>query len=174
MMKQGLIKRTHIDQVSNGTLAYEILISGDTYASLTYRSLRLPLYTEGATLDVNAKGELLGTLGETATADYTAPLDDAAALPDGWEFTLDDAKFSLKGAYTTDKASDALEDAYVILVSGNETKAYALTQYGTAGDDATKVTVSGWVSPVGLEGKTWDIYLSVDGQVYESGHSIAL
>lgn len=56
MMKQGLIKRTHIDQVSNGTLAYEILISGDTYASLTYRSLRLPLYTEGATLDVNAKG----------------------------------------------------------------------------------------------------------------------
>lgn len=174
MMKQGLIKRTHIDQVSNGTLAYEILISGDTYASLTYRSLRLPLYTEGATLDVNAKGELLGTLGETATADYTAPLDDAAALPDGWEFTLDDAKFSLKGAYTTDKASDALEDAYVILVSGDETKAYALTQYGTAGEDATKVTVSGWVSPVGLEGKTWDIYLSVDGQVYESGHSIAL
>lgn len=80
----------------------------------------------------------------------------------------------MKGAYTTDKASDALEDAYVILVSGNETKAYALTQYGTAGDDATKVTVSGWVSPVGLEGKTWDIYLSVDGQVYESGHSIAL
>lgn len=146
MMKQGLIKRTHIDQVSNGTLAYEILISGDTYASLTYRSLRLPLYTEGATLDVNAKGELLGTLGETATADYTAPLDDVAALPDGWEFTLDDAKFSLKGAYTTDKASDALEDAYVILVSGDETKAYALTQYGTAGDDATKVTVSGWVS----------------------------
>ena len=41
----------------------------------------------------------------------------------------DDAKFSLKGAYTTDKASDALEDAYVILVSGDETKAYALTQY---------------------------------------------
>lgn len=174
MMKQGLIKRTHIDQVSNGTLAYEILISGDTYASLTYRSLRLPLYTEGATLDVNAKGELLGTLGETATADYTADLENAAALPEGWAFTLDDAKFSLKGAYTTDKASDALEDAYVILVSGDETKAYALTQYGTAGDDATKVTVSGWVSPVGLEGKTWDIYLSVDGQVYESGHSIAL
>ena len=80
----------------------------------------------------------------------------------------------MKGAYTTDKASDALEDAYVILVSGDETKAYALTQYGTAGDDATKVTVSGWVSPVGLEGKSWNIYLSVDGQVYESGHSIAL
>ena len=75
---------------------------------------------------------------------------------------------------SADEFSKALEDAYVILVSGNETKAYALTQYGTAGDDATKVTVSGWVSPVGLEGKTWDIYLSVDGQVYESGHSIAL
>ncbi len=174
MMQQGLIKRTHIDQVSNGSLAYEIVISGDTYASLTYRSLRLPLYTEGATLDVNAKGELHGTLGETATADYTVAFEDAAALPEGWEFTLDDAKFSLKGAYTTDKASDALEDAYVILVSGNEMKAYSLTQYGTDGDDATKVTVSGWVSPVGLEGKTWDIYLSVDGQVYESGHSIAL
>ena len=41
---------------------------------LTYRSLRLPLYTGGATLDVNAKARLLGTLGETATADYTAPL----------------------------------------------------------------------------------------------------
>ena len=174
MMQQGLIKRTHIDQVSNGSLAYEILISGDTYASLTYRSLRLPLYTEGATLDVNAKGDLLGTLGKTATADYTAAFEDAAALPEGWEFTLDDAKFSLKGAYTTDKASDTLEDAYVILVSGDETKAYTLTQYGTDGDDATKVTVSGWVSPVGLEGKTWDIYLSIDGQVYESGHSIAL
>lgn len=64
MMKQGLIKRTHIDQVSNGTLAYEILISGDTYASLTYRSLRLPLYTEGATLDVNAKASCLEDLAK--------------------------------------------------------------------------------------------------------------
>lgn len=49
MMKQGLIKRTHIDQVSNGTLAYEILISGDTYASLTYRSPPAALYRRSHT-----------------------------------------------------------------------------------------------------------------------------
>ena len=47
MFVQGLTKTTHIDQVDNGELSFELTISGDTYNALTYRSFRMPLYTEG-------------------------------------------------------------------------------------------------------------------------------
>ena len=174
MMTEGLIKSTHIDQVSNGNLVFEMVISGDTYASLTYRSFRMPLYAEGAGLDVTAKGVLLGNLGETAQAEAEISFDDVQTLPDGWNFTLDAAKLSLTGSYSTEAAADALTDGYLVLKNGEEIKVYALSQYGSQGDEGTNVSVTGWVSPVGLEGSTWEIYLSVDGVVYQTGYSMDL
>ena len=43
MFVQGLTKTTHIDQVDNGELSFELTISGDTYNALTFRSFRMPL-----------------------------------------------------------------------------------------------------------------------------------
>lgn len=174
MMTAGLTKSSHIDQVSNGSLVYEMVISGETYASLTYRSFRMPLYTEGAGLDITQTGELLGNLGETAQTEASVSFDDVQTLPEGWTMTLDAVKLSLKGSYTTDAAADALTDGYLILKNGDEVKTYALSQFGSQGEEGTNVSVTGWVSTVGLEGSSWEIYLSVDGVTYQTGYAMNL
>ena len=46
MFVEGLTKVTHIDQVDDGTLSFELTLSGDSYDVLSYRSFRMPLYSE--------------------------------------------------------------------------------------------------------------------------------
>ncbi len=94
MFVQGLTKTTHIDQVDNGELSFELTISGDTYNALTYRSFRMPLYTEGK-YDPSAVPEVLGSLGETSYEENSIDVSTAEALPDGWNFLLDGSKISV-------------------------------------------------------------------------------
>lgn len=175
MMTPGLIKSTHIDQVSNGELIFEMKISGDSYASLTYRSFRMPFYTQGAGLDVTQTGEVLGNLGQTAEADVQISFEGVKSLEgEGWNFTLDDTKMSLSGTYKTQTSADALGEGYLVLKDGETVKAYSLTQNATDGEEETSVSVTGWVSNVGLEGSTYDIYLVLDGVTYQTGYSMEL
>ena len=169
MFVPGLTKTTHIDQVDNGELSFELTISGDTYNALTFRSFRMPLYTEGK-YDVAAVPEVYGSLGETSYEESDADVSSAEALPDGWNFVLDGSKISLTGSYQTEAAADELAPGKLILVSGDSRRAYNLTQSAAAGDNGTNVTVKGWTSVDGLEGQDWDIYLEVDGTLYNSGY----
>ena len=169
MFVPGLTKTTHIDQVDNGELSFELTISGDTYNALTFRSFRMPLYTEGK-YDVAAVPEVYGSLGETSYEESDADVSSAETLPDGWNFVLDGSKISLTGSYQTEAAADDLAPGKLILVSGDSRRAYNLTQSAAAGDDGTNVTVKGWTSVDGLEGQDWDIYLEVDGTLYNSGY----
>ena len=169
MFVPGLTKTTHIDQVDNGELSFELTISGDTYNALTFRSFRMPLYTEGK-YDVAAVPEVYGSLGETSYEESDADVSSAEALPDGWNFVLDGSKISLTGSYQTEAAADDLAPGKLILVSGDSRRAYNLTQSAAAGDNGTNVTVKGWTSVDGLEGQEWDIYLEVDGTLYNSGY----
>ena len=169
MFVPGLTKTTYIDQVDNGELSFELTISGDTYNALTFRSFRMPLYTEGK-YDVAAVPEVYGSLGETSYEESDADVSSAEALPDGWNFVLDGSKISLTGSYQTEAAADDLAPGKLILVSGDSRRAYNLTQSAAAGDDGTNVTVKGWTSVDGLEGQDWDIYLEVDGTLYNSGY----
>ena len=169
MFVPGLTKTTHIDQVDNGELSFELTISGDTYNALTFRSFRMPLYTEGK-YDVAAVPEVYGSLGETSYEESDADVSSAEALPDGWNFVLDGSKISLTGSYQTEAAADELAPGKLILVSGDSKRAYNLTQSAAAGDNGTNVTVKGWTSVDGLEGQDWDIYLEVDGTLYNSGY----
>ena len=169
MFVLGLTKTTHIDQVDNGELSFELTISGDTYNALTFRSFRMPLYTEGK-YDVAAVPEVYGSLGETSYEESDADVSSAEALPDGWNFVLDGSKISLTGSYQTEAAADDLTPGKLILVSGDSRRAYNLTQSAAAGDNGTNVTVKGWTSVDGLEGQDWDIYLEVDGTLYNSGY----
>lgn len=169
MFVQGLTKTTHIDQVDNGELSFELTISGDTYNALTFRSFRMPLYTEGK-YDVAAVPEVYGSLGETSYEESDADVSSAEALPDGWNFVLDGSKISLTGSYQTEAAADELTPGKLILVSGDSKRAYNLTQSAAAGDNGTNVTVKGWTAVDGLEGQDWDIYLEVDGTLYNSGY----
>ena len=169
MFVPGLTKTTHIDQVDNGELSFELIISGDTYNALTYRSFRMPLYTEGK-YDVSVVPEVYGSLGETSYEESEADVSKAKALADGWEFVLDGSKISVNGSYQTEAAADQLVPGKMILVSGDSKRAYNLTQTAAAGDNGTNVTVKGWTSVDGLEGQDWDIYLELDGVLYNSGY----
>ena len=169
MFVPGLTKTTYINQVDNGELSFELTISGDTYNALTFRSFRMPLYTEGK-YDVAAVPEVYGSLGETCYEESDADISSAEALPDGWNFLLDGSKISLTGSYQTEAAANELAPGKLILVSCDSKRAYNLTQSAAAGDNGTNVTVKGWTSVDGLEGQEWDIYLEVDGILYNSGY----
>ena len=169
MFVPGLTKTTHIDQVDNGELSFELIISGDTYNALTYRSFRMPLYTKGK-YDVSAVPKVYGSLGETSYEESEADVSKAKALADGWDFVLDGSKISVNGSYQTEAAADQLVPGKMILVSGDSKRAYNLTQTAAAGDNGTNVTVKGWTSVDGLEGQEWDIYLELDGVLYNSGY----
>ena len=169
MFVPGLTKTTYIDQVDNGELTFELTISGDTYNALTYRSFRMPLYTKGK-YDVTAVPEVLGSLGETSYEEGNIQTDGAAALSDGWSLVLDGSKISVTGSFQTDTAVDDLTPGKMILVSGASQRVYNLTQSAAAGEDGTNVTVKGWTSVDGLEGQDWEIYLELDGVLYNTGY----
>ena len=169
MFAPGLTKTTYIDKVDNGELTFELTISGDTYNALTYRSFRMPLYTKGK-YDVTAVPEVLGALGETSYEEENVQTDDAAALSDGWSLVLDGSKISVTGSFQTDTAVDVLIPGKMILVSGDSQRAYNLTQSAAASEDGTNVTVKGWTSVDGLEGQDWEIYLELDGVLYNTGY----
>ena len=59
---------THIDQVDNGNLTYEITVESDTASALTYRSFRLNMYGNGASIDFDTEPKFWGGLGETSYA----------------------------------------------------------------------------------------------------------
>ena len=169
MFVQGLTKTTHIDQVDNGELSFELTISGDTYNALTYRSFRMPLYTEGK-YDPSAVPEVLGSLGETSYEESSIDVSTGEALPDGWNFLLDGSKISVNGSFQTQTAAADLQAGKMILISGESQRAYQLTQTPSEGDDGTNVTVKGWTAVDGLEGQEWDIYLELDGVLYNTGY----
>ena len=165
---------THIDQVDNGNLTYEITVESDTASALTYRSFRLNMYGNGASIDFDTKPEVLGGLGETSYATAKTDISSAEVLPDGWNITLDDLKLSVQGTYNTEASAEELKDGSLILVNGDEQRSYALTQSATAGDNGSSVSAKGWTSVDGLKGKTWDIYVAVDGKVYAAGSQLSL
>ncbi len=175
MMTPGLTKTTHIDQVVNGTLAFELTISGDTFASLTYRSLRIPFYSGNGSLDLTVSPKLLGTLGETLQTDTEVSLENAKPLAfDGFTFTLDPLKLSLKGLYETNSPVDALHPGYLVLKGNTDCRVYTLTQNAAAGEELTNVSVSGWTSLVGLPENSYEIYLVLDETAYDTGYRMEL
>ena len=96
--------------------------------------------------------------------------DDYVALPDGWNFLLDGSKISVNGSFLSQTAAADLQAGKMILISGESQRAYQLTQTPSEGDDGTNVTVKGWTAVDGLEGQKWDIYLELDGVLYNTGY----
>ena len=173
MFRQGLIKSTHIDQVDNGNLTFELTISGDNYNALTYRSFRMSPYSTGNTINPEENPEVIGSLGETAYEDTETDVSGAQKLPEGFQVTLDDLKVSVTGICQTDTKAEELKDGYLILQSKNEQRSYLLRQSATDGENGTSINVNGWASTDGLEESNWDIYISVDGAVYSTGYSLS-
>ena len=55
-------------------------------------------------------------------------------------------------------------------LSGESQRAYQLTHTRSEGADGTNVTAKGWTAVAGLEGQEWDIYLELDGVLYNTGY----
>ena len=174
MFRQGLTKMTHIDQVDEGNLTAELTLAGGSYSVLTFRAFRMPLYTENTDFDITAKPEVLGSLGETPYETQDIDLSSAEALPEGWTITMDDLKISVAGNYQTDKKQDELEEDKLVLCDESETRSYALAQAATESEDGTSVKISGWTALDGLTGKDWNIYILVDGKLYNTDYYVAL
>ncbi len=59
----------------------------------------------------------------------------------------------------------------MILISGESQRAYQLTwRLPSEGDDGTNVTVKGWTAVDGWKVEEWDIYLELDGVLYNTGY----
>ena len=172
MFQQGLTKMTHIDQVDNGNLTFELTVAGDTYNALTYRSFRMVPYTVSA--DLTEVPEVLGSLGETAYEETETDLSQAKKLPEGFKVVLDNLKVSVAGTCQTDTKAADLKEGQLVLQGDNEQRTYALRQSATDGEKGTSVSVNGWTAVDGLEESNWDIYISVDGVIYNTGYSLSL
>ena len=172
MFQQGLTKMTHIDQIDNGNLTFELTVAGDTYNALTYRSFRMVPYTVSA--DLTEVPEVLGSLGETAYEETETDLSQAETVPEGISVTLDDIKVSVTGTCQTDTKAADLKEGQLVLQGDNEQRTYALRQSATDGEKGTSVSVNGWTAVDGLEESNWDIYISVDGVIYNTGYSLSL
>ena len=59
----------------------------------------------------------------------------------------------------------------MILNSGVETRIYPLTSNAVEREGNTGVSVSGWVSAVGLD-DSYDVYLLLDGEIYDTGYRL--
>ncbi|MDO5538955.1 MAG: aryl-sulfate sulfotransferase [Eubacteriales bacterium] len=173
MFIPGLIKSTHIDHVVNGELAFEIIISGENYQALTFRSLRMPLYT-GADLDVQAVPEVLGSLGVTVAEDVSQYVEGQEEETDmtGWSVQRDDVKISVSGTYVTENTPDTLQDAWLVLKTDGQLNGYKLVQNASEKEGETSVLASGWVSLEGLEDQRSEICLLLDGIMYNTGFEL--
>ena len=96
-------------------------------------------------------------------------MTNAETAATGWEVVQDGKKISVEGLYTTEKDASELADGYLVLDGASGQRSYKLTQSGVSGDDGTNVTAKGWVSTDGLNGEEWNIYLDVDGTIYNTG-----
>lgn len=173
MFQKGMQFTTHIDSIVNGKLVYEIKLSGSTASSLTFRSLRLPFYEKTTKLDLETTPKLLGSLGQTKTSDQEIKIENEQTLDtNGWTFVNDTTKLTISGTYQTQKASDQLGDGFIILKNKDQQLVYSLNQTYTKQDDKGSVSVSGWVSTEGLTNQSYDLYLMLDGTIYNTGYSI--
>lgn len=172
--KEGVVMTTHLSHVIDNELAYEIKISGKNRNSISYRGGKLDMYS--ITYDAEAKPELKGSMGVKAKADMKISEDSlskAKTISD-FAFEYDKMKIALSGSYTA-KTGSKVADSYVVLVSTDgKQHAFALNQSSTDTDENIAVSVNGWVSPESIEQGSYDVYLSLNASVYNTGYFVTI
>ncbi len=167
MFNPDLIKSTNIVQVKENEPVYTMKLD-----FLTYRTLRLSPYGDVGAYDANVQGQYLGSLGVTETAgDVTIDTANAEAVTD-CTLSLDPVKLTLSASYTIASADD-LKDSYLVLEKADHTTlVYLLQQTTTEQEKDVSVSVAGYVSPKGLEGASYDIYVVLGGVTYHTGRKV--
>lgn len=166
MFLPDLIKATQIVQVKNNIPVYTMKLD-----FLTYRTLRLSPYSEVGAYDLKASGQYLGSFGVTSPADVT--IDVVNAVPaENCTLSLDPVKLTLSADYTI-PTEEELQDSYLVLQKPDAaTLAYQMQQTTTVQEKNTNVDVSGYLSPVGLEGGTYHVFVVLGGVTYDTGYRV--
>ncbi len=158
------VKSSHINQVKNGELVYELLLDCESY-----RSIRLPIYPEDNNLDFTKYGKYLGTLGKTPTisiADFD--LNTAVTADFTINVIQNPDRFLVSGSW-----AQTAEDAAVILRrSDGVVSGYSISQPANNANETDEVSFNTWFSPVGLEDDSYDIYICNNGIIYNTGYTI--
>lgn len=158
MFEEGLIKSTHIDQVDGGKLTYELTISGDTYHALTYRSFRMPLYSE-------YKGEntygYYGQKVEVSTdLEDTAHIEENDAAADRIETAIPKEETRVASSYAIDqqlleeqKNGYTWEEPMTIINPYQISPLTAVILFDTPETCAVRFTVKGKTSEADISGE---------------------
>ncbi len=168
MHQEGLIQSSKIDQVKDDQVVFKLVLD-----HLTYRSLRLSPYEEAGVYDINAKGEFKGNLGVTNTVEVDIDINNVDMVEDA-SFSLDPTKLTLTTSYHIESVEDMV-DSYISLRKEDGTfYTYPINQIPAEEEGASLVNVTGWVATEGLQGAGYDIYLILNGTVYNTGYKIQL
>lgn len=163
-LAKGIERQSHIDQVVNGELAFELFLNCNTF-----RSYRFPMYMEGQKFDLETKGTRLGNLGKSPTIENTS-IDPANAKPVDFTLTVSQtpAKVSIIGSWKT-TSEDA---AFILYKEDGSYTTYPIEQPKNITDDMESMNFNEWVSPIGLEGSTYHLYFFNDGVTYDTKYQI--
>ncbi|WP_394917108.1 aryl-sulfate sulfotransferase [uncultured Robinsoniella sp.] len=164
----NVTKQAHINEVKDDKLVFEMIIPG-----LVYRSIRASMYQESNPyLDLTAKGQWLGDLGVTQTAEQEVNCENAVAGDASWSIVQKPFGMMFSGIVTS--KNEEVQPGFVVLKDeeGNQ-KVYTLGQMPVKQDDgSTLLNMSATVSGKGLEGKTYHVYIQTDGNVYDTGYQV--
>jgi arylsulfate sulfotransferase len=158
-------KLTHINQVKENKLVYELILN-----NLAYRSYRYPLYPEHVNLDLTKEGTYLGNLGETKAEDLSN-IDLVSAIPSNFSVDIihNPDRYIVNGSW-----NQTAKDAAIILKS-NENQVIGFNIESVNSVTTTEnnlIDFSTWFSPIGLEDSSYHVYIRNNGKIYDTGYSI--
>ncbi|MDO4556098.1 MAG: aryl-sulfate sulfotransferase [Lachnospiraceae bacterium] len=168
-LSQDLEKSTLMTEVKNGEVVCAI-----TTGTLSYRSIRMAMYTDTKELDLETEGTYIGSLGVTKEADAEIDFDNLTeeTMDESWILSYDPIHLSLTGTYNIDADEEEAPEAYIVLENADGRKVYSIGQTLTAGEENNIVSMIGWVSPEGLEGESFTISIVIGDSIYNTGKKI--
>lgn len=159
-------KLTHINQVKDNKLVFELVLN-----NLAYRSYRYPMYPEYVNMDLTREGTYLGNLGETKTLDLTDINLDNSVITSNFSIDIihNPDRYIVNGSW-----NQTADDAAIILKSNeNQVIGYKIeSSNNVTTTENNLIDFSAWFSTVGLEDSSYHVYIRNNGKIYDTGYSI--
>lgn len=168
---EGIERSAYIDHVIDGELVYELKIP-----ELTFRTARFTAYAkQNRNGDFSTKGQWIGHMGKTEEVSTEIITENAQPMNSEWKLQQNPVCLIFSGTGSIASA-DVLQEGFFVLKEENGIQhIYPLSQTTAEAEDGTcNVTFRKWVTPVGLEGKTYHAYVVFDGITYDTGYQVAL
>lgn len=169
MFLKGLEKSTTMVELKDGQPVYELKTG-----SLSYRSIRIPMYADTKEHDYESEGIYLGNLGETKESAEKPDLTKLTKeeMNPVWTLSYTPVRLSIIGTYELAEGLKEPENAYLVLKNSKEEKVYSIKQTVTGQENKKVVSMNGWMSAEGLSGKSYAVSIVVGDKLYETGKKV--